>query len=373
MKIQFSYRKIDKEEKKSVRELLEEGRKSLEELLGDPDSEAIVLEGALEKHRNRSLYRARLSLHLPGRTLTAEEEAHDCASVVREVLAELRRQLKRFKHLSRNDHLWKRPRRRAKLRALLKGTAAEGSGEQRRLYLELVQPHLPELYHFIRRELAYHQHLGDLLPAEVSADEVLDAAIVRGYDSFAERTGNLEVLPWLTGLALQVIEEEIEGHRVREQRVATEEWEPETPQDVTDDLDTRFYEFYHPEEVVRLEDVIPDPESTIPEEAEAIRTRNLLVHEVLALLPKRWRHALVLMDIHGMSENVSAEVMGVEPGQLRQLRSCAESFMREWLAQRIGRDELEDATTSELLGTPLREPLPEELRAEILEKFMPME
>ncbi|RTZ73501.1 MAG: hypothetical protein DSZ00_06320 [Gammaproteobacteria bacterium] len=143
--------------------------------------------------------------------------------------------------------------------------------------------------------------------------------------------------------------------------------------DVTDDFDTEYYEFHQPDEVIRMEDILPNPESPIPEEAEEIRKRNLLVHDVLALLPKRWRHALVLMDIHGLSESVSAEVVGVDPDQLRQMRTCAESFMREWLAQRIGPDKIEDTTTQELLGSPLREPLPEELEAEILEKFMPME
>ena len=143
--------------------------------------------------------------------------------------------------------------------------------------------------------------------------------------------------------------------------------------DVTDDIDTEIYEFYQPDEVIRLEDVIPNPESPIPEEAEALLERNLLVQEVLALLPRRWRQALMLVDVHDMQETEVAEILDCSSEELAEMRRCAERFMREWLAQRLGPDEIEDTTTEELLGSPLREPLPDELEAEILEKFMPME
>jgi DNA-directed RNA polymerase specialized sigma24 family protein len=239
--------------------------------------------------------------------------------------------------------------------------------------MNLVRPHLEELYHFIRRELAYHRALGDLAPSDATADEILDSTLVRGYERFPQRPQHLEVLPWLTGLALEVLEEEMAAHRVRERRVATEEREPETPMDVTDDIDTEIYEFYQPDEVVRLEDVLPNPESPIPEEAEALLERNLLVQEVLALLPRRWRQALMLIDVHEMKEEQAGDILGYGSDELKRVRQCAESFMREWLAQRLGKDEIEDTTTEELLGTPLREPLPDELEAEILEKFMPLE
>ena len=373
MNHQFSYRKIDKQQKKALRELVRDEVAALENHLGSFDSDAVRLEGAIEKHGRKELYRVRLRLHLPGKSLAALEEADNAPGAIREAFAELRHQVDKFKHLARNDHLWKRPRRRAELREMLKGAGVPGdSEEQRKLYVELIQPHLPELFHFIRRELAYHQALGDLSPSDVRPEEVLDAAVVRGYGRFAERPEHLEVLPWLTGIALEVIGEEIEAHRVRERRVATEAPAPSDPMDVTDDEDTEIYEFYQPDEQIRMEDILPDPESPIPEEAEAIRERNLLVQEVLALLPRRWRHALVLMDVHDMKPEEVTEILGLDAAELDRLRGCAERFMREWLAQRLGPDEIEDATTLDLLGTPLREPLPEELEAEILEKFMPM-
>ncbi len=373
MKIRFSYRKIDKNEKKQLKELVARGEESLEPLLSNYDPEAVVLDGAIEKHAKRQLYRARLKLHLPHKTLAAVEESDSAASCLNGVFAELRRQLERYKHLSRNDHLWKRPRRRAQLRSLLKESTTTDEQEMRRSFMNLVRPHLEELYHFIRRELAYHQALEDLSPADAGPDEILDSTLVRAYERFPQRPEHLELLPWLTSLALEVIGEEMEAHRVRERRVATEEREPETPMDVTDGIDTEIYEFYQPDEVIRLEDVIPNPESPIPEEAEALLERNLLVQEVLALLPRRWRQALVLVDVHEMQETEVAGILGCSQDELAEMRRCAERFMREWLAQRLGPDEIEDTTTEELLGSPLREPLPDELEAEILEKFMPME
>jgi len=372
MNTRFSYRRINDNEKKLLRETVREGGNAIREVLGSFDSDAVRLEGAVERHGNKPLYRARLKLHLPGKTLVALEEADNGNAVVRQAFAELRRQVERFKHLARNDHLWKRPRRRAELRSQL-NKGAGSDREQRKAYADLVKPHLPELYHFIRRELAYRQALGDLSPADIRADEVLDAAVARGLEGFSDSPRHLEILPWLTGVALRLIQEETDAHRIRERRVSTEDLAPTDAMDISDDEDTRMYEFYQPDEVIRMEDIIPDPESNDPEQAEAVRERAILVHRALALLPPAWRHALVLADVHGMKESELADILDQTPGHLRQLRTCAETFMRDWLGQHLTREELDQASTGELLGSPLREPLPEELQAEILEKIMPLE
>jgi len=369
MKFRFSYRKIDKAEKKALQELVQEQQRNLQEMLGSLDSEAVGLEGRLEKHPQKRLYRARLKLHLPGRTLAALEESDGAGTVLHAVFAELRRQLERQKHLMKNDHLWKRPRRRAELRNRFKETASGDAETQRREYLRLIDPHLSALYRFIRHELAYHQALEELLPSEISAQEVLDAVVARAYERFPERPAHLEILPWLTGLALEVIGEELERHHVRERSIATEAWAPETPMDVTDDLDTEYYEYHEPEEVIRLEDLIPDPTTTDPEEAEAIWERNLAVQKTLARLPRRWRHALVLMDVMEMEAEEVAGIVGLPADGLDEVRRCAEGFMREWLSQRLSPEEIRGATLQELLGSPLEETLPEELQERLRQRF----
>jgi len=369
MKFRFSYKKIDKAEKKALQELVQEQQRNLQEMLGSLDSEAVGLEGRLEKHPQKTLYRARLKLHLPGRTLAALEESDSAGTALHAVFAELRRQLERQKHLMKNDHLWKRPRRRAELRNRLKEAAPGDAETQRREYLQLIDPHLSALYRFIRHELAYHQALEELLPSEISAEEVLDTVVVRAYERFPERPTHLEILPWLTGLALEVIGEELERHRVRERSIATEAWAPETPMDVTDDYDTEYYEYHEPEEVIRLEDLIPDPSSANPEDAEALWERNLAVQEVLARLPRRWRHALVLTDVMEMDAEEVASIVEIPVERFQAVRECAEGFMREWLSQRLSPEEIRGATLQELLGSPLEENLPEDLQEQLREKF----
>ncbi len=369
MKFRFSYKKIDKAEKKALQELVQEQQRNLQEMLGSLDSEAVGLEGRLEKHPRKTLYRARLKLHLPGRTLAALEESDSAGTTLHAVFAELRRQLERQKHLMKNDHLWKRPRRRAELRNRLKEAPPDGAETQRREYLQLIDPHLSALYHFIRHELAYHQALEELLPSEISTEEVLDAVVVRAYERFPERPTHLELLPWLTGLALEVIGEELERHRIRERSVATEEWAPETPMDVTDDYDTEYYEYHEPEEVIRLEDLIPDPTVPDPADAESHYQVDLAVQRVLARMPRRWRHALVLVDVQEMSRENVAHLLGYTVERLDEVRRCAEAFMRESLLQRLLPADIEKRTLQELLGSPLEENLPEDLQEQLREKF----
>ncbi len=369
MKLRFSYKKIDKNGKKALKETVRAQKEALQEILGSLDSDAVQLEGRIEKHPRKPLYRARLKLRLPGRTLAALEEAEEAGAVLHAVFAELRRQLERQKHLMKSDHLWKRPRRRAELRSRLKEATPADEESRRQEYLQLIDPHLTALYHFIRRELAYHQALDELLPSEIGADEVLDAVVVRGWERYPERPAHLDVLPWLTGIALEVIGEELERHRARERSIALEAAPPETPMDVTDDFDTEYYEYHEPEEVIRLEDLIPDLSSAEPETAEALWERNLAVQKALSRLPRRWRHALVLADVLEMAPEEIAELVGVSAERLPQVRECAEGFMREWLEQQLSEEEIADLTLQDLLALPLEETVPETLQEQIRRKF----
>ncbi|WP_293645441.1 hypothetical protein [Thiolapillus sp.] len=91
MNIRFSYTKIDKNEKRSLKEHVREANTALQEMLGSFDSDAVRLEGAVARHGNKPLYRTRLKLLLPGKTLVALEEADDGAAAIRQAFAELRR------------------------------------------------------------------------------------------------------------------------------------------------------------------------------------------------------------------------------------------------------------------------------------------
>jgi hypothetical protein len=59
------------------------------------------------------------------------------------------------------------------------------SAERRRImFFSLVGPHLNRLHHFVRHVLGDLRATGELRPAELTADEVVDSVLLRAYREF---------------------------------------------------------------------------------------------------------------------------------------------------------------------------------------------
>jgi ribosomal subunit interface protein len=108
------------------RDLLEKMILQLDRRVARLRLQTATLRALVEKNDARTLYRVSLTLELPGRMLVAHEERRDIAEAAREAFVELERQLARYEERRRNDDSYKRPERRAKLRALKMSPSAKG-------------------------------------------------------------------------------------------------------------------------------------------------------------------------------------------------------------------------------------------------------
>jgi len=335
MKIQVAYRNIDKERRKPIDALLKELREALERLLSAFDQEAVHLHVALQKHGRRDLYRVALELKLPRKTLVAEEENEDPYSVLRKAFSELERLVKKYKSLLKNEPLWKRKTRRAQLHAALKeGRPAEDEQQRRQSYMALLRPHLDELYNFARREIAYLHATGELTADDIGPQELVDAALVRGYEQYTRRPSQLEIEHWMYQLMLEILTEEIARIRAEHDlALSTEEAPPPEPEETMDMRDAETFAFSHPEESIRLEDLIPKPDSVPPDEQAEQEELRLNVHRVLASLPRLWRQVLVLSDMQGLKADAVTEILGIDEERPSQIHACASELIRERLVE----------------------------------------
>jgi hypothetical protein len=69
----------------------------------------------------------------------------------------------------------------------MKPRAAPPEQRTREVFFALGGPHVRRLSPFVRHVLGYHEAVGDLLPGELSADEVVDAVPIRAYQEFVSR------------------------------------------------------------------------------------------------------------------------------------------------------------------------------------------
>jgi len=186
----------------------------LEKKLGRLARKNPTLRGAIRKHGSRQLYRIGLSLHVPGKTLATREEGEDAANIIRQGFKELERLVARRKSLIKNEHLWKRKQRRRELKAAPIKTA----GNQELItrppsWFAVIEPYLDDLYRLARREIALLQADGDLLPPDITPEELVDTVVVLSFEKQNEKPESMELKPWLYKIALDQLEEEIRKSR----------------------------------------------------------------------------------------------------------------------------------------------------------------
>jgi len=359
-----TYRHLDKAEKAKARQAIKAyADKDLSPLLQHFGDELVRLHALVERHTRRRLYRTSLQLQLPRKVLVAREEGEDIELVLRDAFAELARQLKKYKSLRNNEPLWQRPARRRQLRELTKGG---DRSEQQGLFRDLIKSHLKGLYNFVRREIAYLTASGELLPGQVTPDDVVDDVVVRAYAQQSEQPASLALEHWLRKLALEVLDEQV-ARRLPAARLVS----LETPVDSEiEEDDEQLYEFYQPDEALRLEDLVVSPEAAAPESVLARYEQALRSQQLLAWLPRPWRQVVVLADVEGLSDTEIAAVMGIPAEMVASLRHFAEAYLRAKLRDGgyTAPEEGEEPEAGWVLD-PLSIDLPGEVEEEILAKF----
>ncbi len=360
-----TYRHLDKAEKAKARQAIQaHADKDLSPLSQHFDDQLVRLHGLVERHTKRRLYRTSLQLQLPRKVLVAREEGEDIELVLRDAFTELARQLKKYKSQLNNEPLWQRPARRRQLREVTKG--GDRREAQQALFRDLIKSRLKGLYNFVRREIAYLTASGELLPGQVTPDDVVDDVVVRAYAQQAERPDKLALEHWLRKLALAVLDEQV-ARRLPSARLVS----LETPvEGEIEEDDEQLYEYYQPDEALRLEDLVVSPEASAPESTLARYELALRSQQLLAWLPRPWRQVVVLADVEGLSDTEIAAVMGIPTEMVAGLRQFAEAYLRAKLRDGgyTAPEEGEEPEAGWVLD-PLSIDLPGEVEEEILAKF----
>lgn len=110
------------------------------------------------------------------------------------------------------------------------GTTARHRNRAR--FFSQITRHLDRLYHFIDHELQYHRAVGDLLPGQLTTDDVVDQVLLRAYRELAGDAGDGETdRSRLLRIAIEELETEVARVRAERERTAVrlEEDVPETP------------------------------------------------------------------------------------------------------------------------------------------------
>jgi DNA-directed RNA polymerase specialized sigma24 family protein len=168
---------------------------------------------------------------------------------------------------------------------------------------------LPRLERIIKRELTYLQSQGDLPPDYPTVQDVLDEVITKVKCDWKQDTDSQTTFIELLRAMHKVLDDEVRNSRMFGEAVSLEAMPPEDATDQAEEMvGEEINEFWQPDELLRYEDVIPDDESILPEEAVQEDEQEInYLFVLLKDLPIHWRRALLMKEL----ENISLDDLGM--------------------------------------------------------------
>ncbi|NOX37459.1 MAG: hypothetical protein GXO78_07975 [Calditrichaeota bacterium] len=296
----------------------------LDRLLESFNPDLVSFNIHFDRVERKDLYATRLVLELPHKTLRAEKQSRDLIQSISEAFDALWRELKQYKEFLRRE-----PEYRRKQRPSYKEQMAEQADlkeEIKEEYLQIVLRLLRRLYNFTRREIQMNIYQGMIRPGDVLVSEVLDEAVVAVFNELPAEYDELWIERALFRKIIQIVNRKVKERRARpvplEKKVTAVE-----------DLDTELYEFYQPDFLLRLEDLVPD--NLFPEPDKVYEEEDLkrFVQQTLSGLPEKWRQAFTLMVFEEFTPEEVAMIQGVTPEEVQKYVRYAREYLRERLKE----------------------------------------
>lgn len=323
MNVHFSY-KIEKTAE--LEKLLQQQTDKLSRLLQVFRPELVHLKGSLAENAPHEGCVVALNLRLPSGQMAAQETGDTIIGAVKATFSELAGQLKKHKELLRKQHEW--PRRRGPRRAVVDTVpfehtlaAVKPEPVSSRDLSSYVDANLPRLRRFVTRELAHRVNEGQLLPDQVSADDVIGEAFANALGDHHEKPERMRLEAWLYRLAVEAIDRLAHGEG--DEGLARLQRESRTGEAI--DATEPVAPFSEAEEPLYIENTIADSTAQNPEELAARNELIALVERSLRDAGRNPREAFILYTIEGFTVEEIADISNQSVEQVRSdIRSARE-------------------------------------------------
>jgi DNA-directed RNA polymerase specialized sigma24 family protein/ribosome-associated translation inhibitor RaiA len=332
MKVISAFRNLDRHGQQRAPEVIEEEVRQLEPHLARFREDLVRLEVVVSQTRGKTRIQVSLRLQLPSGVIAVQEEGFEIEPVLRKAFADLRHRVDRHVARLKHEPEFKRPARRRKIGALLPPARDAAEAERRALYFGLIENHLDTVYDAVRRELTYLECSGSVPAGYLSVRDIVDATILKGLYRFERRPTEFSVRDWLTQLAFETIEAEtLAARRAVPEDAAPIDAAPEAPAGEPTESDEEMFEFYQPDDVLLLEELIADDGGDDPETAVAKRQDALFLHRAIAGLPALWRRVLFLVDLNDTPLEKASSVLGIAEDDVTRIVQSARDYLRDKL------------------------------------------
>jgi RNA polymerase sigma factor (sigma-70 family) len=195
--------------------------------------------------------------------------------------------------------------------------------------------HMSGLYRYAQHLLRYYQELGDLPPGQLEVDDIVDTAVLGAYRELGKAGADRDLREQLMKIARCYVQNEV-GRLIARQEltISKEESVPQTPpEEEVSQQGEEIFDFFEPDEELKVEDVVADLDVPSPEEALEIAEWQQCVNSALAGMPAEWRRALTLRFGRGLKGVALAQALGKPQSETSLVLERARAYLRQKLLE----------------------------------------
>ena len=334
MEVIRAFRNLDRHGQQRAPEVIEEEVRQLEPHLVRFRENLVRLEVVASQTRGKTRIKVSLRLQLPSGVIAAQEEGFEIEPVLRKAFADLRRQVDRHVARLKHEPEYKRPARRRRIGAPLPPARDAAEAERRQLFFDLIEDHLDTVYDTVRRELTYLECSGSVPQGYLAVRDIVDATILNGLDRFERRPTEFSVRDWLTQLAFETIEAEAQAaRRAVPEDAAPIDVAPEVLAGEPTESDEEMFEFYQPDDVLLLEELIADDDGTDPETEANRHEIGMALHRAIADLSPAERRVLYRLHLDDATVAETADLLGLSEAEVKEIAEKAGETLRAKLVE----------------------------------------
>jgi ribosomal subunit interface protein len=316
MNVHFSYKICKTSDlEKQVKQQLEKLRKYLQVFRPD----LVHIKGCVEENSSREGFVVSLNLRLPSGQMAAQEKSLVAMTAIKAAFDALTEQLKRHKQVLRSKHKWVRrrdaDRRDAEIASFEKTIAAVRPETVSALDIAgFIDVNLAALQHFVERQIAYRESLGELTADQAAPEDVVAEAIATALSDDLEKPERIKLEPWIYRLAAEALDRMVAG----DGELDTVSLEHRHGVQNVQASDEARLQFHQPDDRLLEEDIIPDGHADNPEQWAARQELIKLVQLALRGAARPDREIFILYAVEGFGDD---EIAAITNHTLEEVRA----------------------------------------------------
>lgn len=291
----------------------------LERMLNKFQPGEISLIADLDVASGKKAYRLKLHLKMPQASLNAMAVEKSIVNVFGAAFKKLFRSVSELKITLRSNEEEKK-KRIATEHSLADIVPPEAA---RKMLAEFYSSNYGKFYNYALREIRFRSYQGYSEPGDIEVADILDEALVI--------VGKQLSLDFNEEQAMRICFDEIRKAIERQLKTGGAALVPIEEAIEPEDIDIDYQEYYQPDEVIKVEDILVDPDTILPEQEVVYKEIETYIDKLLAQLPADWREAFILSVREDIPIDDIAYIRGTSSSAVREEIDNTKSFIRQKL------------------------------------------